>query len=381
MTRVVRLKKYLLMLAVGFYFVGNSVFATDNVLQAIQINGVNDTYNIVLRSDDVTEVKKTIQAPNKMILALKGIRASKTINTIYNNTSSVDSVVVEPTGADSVKIMIQAQNVANAQVNFDSLKTPLGVLGTLQTPMKPEKEIVLSSPVSSYEPVYNDDESQDESVISLDGVGLSVVKGLKNAIKDDKINWMTTFCLFALLIASGMKLIKGKDSEIKVGLTQSLKDREIDLYRGLGLNNEISRPVLNQNEVSAPQKVSGMNYGLRAYQNGTRSPYVSSEVQRPRPAVANPTLSAPANINTLSQQSKGVNTRIQTVASSGVKTLPKSVQNVTKTPVTNAVKSKTTNIDSMKFLESMTKIYEKNGRTDLAQGLKANMKKAKGSLA
>jgi hypothetical protein len=41
---------------------------------------------------------------------------------------------------------------------------------------------------------------------------------------------------------------------------------------------------------------------------------------------------------------------------------------------------KTTNIDSIKFLESMTKIYEKNGRSDLAQGLKANMKKAKMGL-
>ncbi len=42
-----------------------------------------------------------------------------------------------------------------------------------------------------------------------------------------------------------------------------------------------------------------------------------------------------------------------------------------------AAAPKTTNIDSMKFLESMTKIYEKNGRTDLAQGLKSNMQKAR----
>ena len=47
------------------------------------------------------------------------------------------------------------------------------------------------------------------------------------------------------------------------------------------------------------------------------------------------------------------------------------VQNVS-TPV-----AKASNIDSMKFLESMTQIYEKNGRSDLAQGLKAGMLKAK----
>ena len=33
-------------------------------------------------------------------------------------------------------------------------------------------------------------------------------------------------------------------------------------------------------------------------------------------------------------------------------------------------------LDSMKFLESITKIYEKNGRTDLAKGLKDNLRKA-----
>ena len=34
-------------------------------------------------------------------------------------------------------------------------------------------------------------------------------------------------------------------------------------------------------------------------------------------------------------------------------------------------------IDSMKFLESMTKIYAKNGRLDLAEGLKSNIKVGK----
>ena len=51
-------------------------------------------------------------------------------------------------------------------------------------------------------------------------------------------------------------------------------------------------------------------------------------------------------------------------------------------PVQNmsAPVAKASNIDSMKFLESMTQIYEKNGRTDLAQGLKAGMLKAKSNV-
>jgi hypothetical protein len=42
-----------------------------------------------------------------------------------------------------------------------------------------------------------------------------------------------------------------------------------------------------------------------------------------------------------------------------------------KAPVT------TSNIDNVKFLETMTAIYEKSGRHDLAQGIKANLSKVK----
>ena len=95
MNKLVNLGKvFLFTLVAGICFTGKA-FASDNVLQAIQIDGAKDSYNVILKSDDTAEVKKTIQAPNKMVINLKGIRASKTINTIYNNTSSVDSVVVE----------------------------------------------------------------------------------------------------------------------------------------------------------------------------------------------------------------------------------------------------------------------------------------------
>lgn len=384
----VSMKKIFLMFAIGFCLAGNNAFASDNVLQAIQVNGVKDSYNIVLKSDDVSEIKKTIQAPNKMMLTLKGIRASKTINTIYNNTSSVDSVVVEPIGDDGVKILIQAANVSNAEIHFDSLKTPLGLLGNTAQQTKPSEEIVLSGPMESYRPIYNKNDNQDETEISLEG-GLSL---LKRALKNDKINWMISFGLFAMLIVMGIKLIKGKDNEIKVGLTQSLREREVDLYRG-GLNlapgmnsdmhSNLGNPGLSatgagyhtpaNSPSSVPtQNVSG-NYGLRAYQQGTRSSYVSSEIQRPRPTVAPPV--SPVNLQKVAQ-SAGLKPQAQNMMNNATQNMMSSVQ----TAPQSSNKTKVANIDSMKFLESMTKIYEKNGRADLAQGLKTNMKKAKMNL-
>jgi len=363
----------LLTLVLGFSLLGNSkALASDNVLQAIQIDGVKDSYKIVLRSDDSAELRKTIQAPNKMILDLKGIRASKSINTIYNNTASVDSIVVEPTGPDSVKILIQADNVNAADVQFDTLKTPLGVLGKTAEQQNADK-LVLSKPMQSYTPVYGTeiDEEADNSGFSLPSF-LSGESGnqIKKILKNEKISWMVAFGLLAIIIISGIKSIKGKDSDIKIGLSQGFKERELDLYRGMG--NQIAgspmslrqnnQPQPHQSQPQAPNFAAGANYGLKAYQNGTRNPYVSSEAPRPRPVAApKQTFPAPQPLK-------------NTVAS-GTQNAVNPAQSPIQRPVAPA--NRTTNIDSMKFLESMTKIYEKNGRTDLAQGLKTNMQKAK----
>lgn len=349
--------------------ISNKAFASDNVLQAIQINGAKDSYNIILKSDDVAELKKTIQAPNKMVLDLKGIRASKTINTIYNNTSSVDSVVVEPTSDDSVKILIQANNVSNAGVHFDTLKTPLGVLDNTEKQTKPADELVLNNPMSTYQPVYDDTQDEEAAGFSFAGV-------LKH-LKSKKLSSLMTFAGIVLLVLSGLKTIKGKDNEIKVGLSQSLnQQREIDLYRGglnlggrySGVNAEISGEASNipvNNSGISSQNISSANYGVRAYQQGTRSPYITPEMQRPRvqSAAAKPSANLQQAANTILKSA--MSNTIQKTAPVGVA----------------GAKPKTSNIDSMKFLESMTKIYEKNGRSDLAQGLKTNMKKAKMNLA
>lgn len=359
-------------------FIGNSVLASDNVLQAIQVDGVKDSYNIILKSDDVAEVRKTIQAPNKMVIDLKGIRASKTINTIYNNTANVDSVVVEPTSDDTVKILIQAQNVSNAEVHFDSLKTPLGVLGNSEpAKSKSTGEVVLSDPMVTYSPIYNDAEDEEQSGFSFSDASGSLLGLAQNALKSEKLSWLVACALFAIIIMGGLKTIKQNDSEIKVGLAQSLKDREIDLYAGLsGLNMELPDPSLGINKAGAPQQkgLAGANYGIRAYQDGTRSPYTTSEIQRaPRP-VARPQ-AAPQSVQ------KTVNQRPMQAAQNSA--MQSTIQKSTMATVAQkpAVSQKTTNIDSIKFLESMTKIYEKNGRSDLAQGLKTNMKKAKVNLA
>lgn len=373
----------LLALALGFSILSASkVFAADNVLQAIQIEGAKDSYKIVLRSDDSAELKKTIQAPNKMILDLKGIRASKSINTIYNNTASVDSVVVEPTGADTVKILIQADNVNNAEVQFDTLKTPLGVLNKT-TEQENADQLVLNKPMESYKPVYGTDSEDEEESTGLSSLFAgSTGKSIKRILKHEKISWTIAFGLLSIILLGGIKSIKEKDSQIKIGLSQSLKERELDLYKEMGMNNPIAGAALNQRPNSLSQsKMSlnqpvGMNYGLKAYQNGTKNPYVSSEIQRPRPAAAPKSpYTSPQSISRPASVAAGVQNTIKNPGQMAA--AQRAAANPALKQAQTSTQNRSANIDSMKFLESMTKIYEKNGRADLAQGIKLNMKKAK----
>ena len=82
------MKRVLLLCSIIFSTL--ATFASENVLQSIEIEPVKDTYNIVLVSDKAVDVKKTIQGSNKIVLTMKDIRASKTLNTIYNNVCEVD---------------------------------------------------------------------------------------------------------------------------------------------------------------------------------------------------------------------------------------------------------------------------------------------------
>ncbi|MCQ2790128.1 MAG: hypothetical protein MJ229_07115 [bacterium] len=379
------MKKILLLGIACIALTCGKVFATENVLQAIQITGVKDSYDVILKSDDVAEVKKTVQAPNKMIILLNGIRASKTINTIYNNTSSVDSVVVEPVTDESVKIFIQAANVQNARIQFDSLKTPLGVLNNSQTnEQKAASEILLSGPVTSFRPIVKDEEDDIDSY-SLSSL-ISYVKGL---FDEDKASWAMTIGLLLVLLSSIVKLKKMQSSAANrtLSLGGNLQQREIDMYRsrvreGLSQNmqetynqNMQTSSYNEQSYVPKTRDISKSNYGLNTYKNSTKSPYMTPEVSRSRlnsKAFSTPVKAPSAAPNALQQAAQEIIKR-----NSAAKMQQQAASKTVSKPISGA---KSARIDSMKFLEDITKIYENSGRADLAQGLKSNYQKAKAGL-
>ncbi len=333
-----------------------SVSAQDNVLQSIEIVPVKDTYNMVLTADKAVDVKKTVDGSNRVTLNLKDIRASKTLNTVYNNVSNVDTIMVEPAG-NGISIFFQAENAAGTSVTFDSLAPAI--------PVKPQTQTLkLNNPVESYAPIYAEDASSAKTSNLFNKLKeSSAMNGIKDSVDEtsvsDTLNKVFSFGLVGLLALAVVRLFKRKEPEMKIGLSQSLNEREINMYQG-------SQP-LSTSYVNVEKPFTTVNYGLNAYQRENRNPYEeASSIHNPRLRnYVNP--QADMNVRTISQPLPQ-NNAVQTAVKPAVRK--------NTTPVNTApVNQSNPNIDNLKFLESMTAIYEKSGRHDLARGLKASLNK------
>ena len=345
------------LLLFGMMFSVLTAFADENVLQSIEIEPVKDTFNILLVSDRAVDVKKTIESSNKIVLSMKDIRASKTLNTIYNNVSNVDSVLVEPSG-NGIKIFFQADNASASTVSFDAL--------VATAPVRSSQSLKLNNPIESYAPIYAETAEEVKTSSLFNKLkSSSTVASIKDSIDEEVVsetaNKTVSFGLVGLLAFAVIRLFKRREPEMKIGLSQSLTDREINLHKN----------ALAQQQSSLYEKpFSTVNYGINAYQKENRNPYETMPTQfhnpRLREYAAQMSVQEPVNSQVASRP---IQTQAMTVAQPQVKKMT--------TPVNSApVNQSNPNIDNLKFLESMTAIYEKSGRHDLARGLKASLGKS-----
>ena len=357
------MKKVLLF--IGMFLSIMSVNAEDNVLQSIEIVPVKDTYNIVLTADKSVDVKKTVQAPNKITLEMKGIRASKTLNTVYNNVSNVDTVMVEPSG-NGISLFFQAENASEASVSFDSIAVPVAAAA------KPAKQLKLNSPIDSYAPIYREEVTGGKTSPLFNKL-TEKSSAIKNELMEGSnaedtaysLNKMISYGLIGLLAFSVIRLFRrSKESDnMKIGLSQGLKEREIEMYRS-------SQPF-GTSYTNLDKPFTTVNYGINAYKKESQNPY---EQEMP---IHNPRLRNYPNTG-LNSSVSSMSGNYGSVSTQAPKQTAVSVQQPVKKSVTPSVDTglqTNPNVDNLKFLESMTAIYEKSGRHDLAQGLKASLSK------
>lgn len=350
-------------LIVGCLLFVNPTFA-ENVLSAVQINPVKDSFQIVLKTTDKTELKKVIQSQNKMFLELKDVKISPSVNTVFNNVLNVDNVVIEPTLTNGAKITLIGENISSGKVKFEK------VMPVSSTPLN---EIQINQPINSYAPVYSNEEVEETSTGVMAKASAFLVKAknsktLRKVVKKGlKGEYIIYFGVFLLIVAIGAKAIKNNDSSVNVGLSQNLKDNTLDTPSISDLKNNLN--TLRNQEVNSLKA----DYGVRAYQQSQRNPYTSAPVRHS----AGQSMAQPKKFTQKpapkfhSQLAKNTT---PTVNSGDAQSNP--LHSAVAEIVKNQPKPLTQNVDSIKFLESMSKIYEKNGRSDLAKGLKENIKKA-----
>lgn len=175
------MKKLVLFISI-FLLTACTSMAAENFLNTVILEGTDGGYNIVLRSDNLANVKRTSEGPNKLTLEVKGISAASNLSTLYKNTSNANSVIVENTGTNSVKIHVNAENISNSNVIFD---TPA------------------SSPV-----VVTDSISKNTLIWSiLAFIVLSAIFFMSKNIKDDP------------------------HEEVAEAIQKSMRDREIEMFK------------------------------------------------------------------------------------------------------------------------------------------------------
>lgn len=110
-------KKILLTLIL---FSGLSAFASDNYLNSVVISKNDGKTSIVLRTDEITKVKKEVEASDKIVVTLKGITQSPSLNTLYKNISDVNGLIIQSENNGELKIYVEAPEISKADIVFET---------------------------------------------------------------------------------------------------------------------------------------------------------------------------------------------------------------------------------------------------------------------
>lgn len=372
MSRVLgQLKKKIIVLAAASLF-GSCAFAAGVNLSEIEFTPADNGYDIILKTDKKTTFKKTVQNNEKITIEMKNTATTEDFSTIYNDISGINNITVTPSGKEDLKIQIQGSDIDKSNINLDYKNTSFA----LEAQNFDQNQINLSLPIENYKPVYNENSMLEEE--TADTLGFeSVLKKVDPIIVAHKVKnimnkttgstpnsykWLTYLGLAVIMITAGKNILK-PSKEAQIGLTQNLKEHERELARKL--NSGVKETLSLRNKIAQNASAPSINYGLRSYQNSQKNPYDS--VTTPIRPTRKPS-AAQAYTQTATK------TPLQNKPVTPAPLKAKATAH--PTPISPArTDSRSVSVDSMKFLESMTRIYEKNGRTDLAMGLKNNMKK------
>lgn len=359
-------------------------FADQNIINSVVISKSKDNparYELNIDSTDSVHYRMH-KDEQGVWFELKNSILAKNAGTIYDDVSDIDSVSVKSAGKNKVNIYLQGKNVENTDLVF--------VNSLFDTEEGSTKQIILSRPINDYQSTNYVDDLEDEGMdwsdnsFNFSHLSSKIMENLKDGPLGIVLICLTVFTILAIVVKSLAEKLS-QDQEPLIGLNNSYsKDSQTELLNDLNhtkmlreAQNELKKAHEKyQNYLKDKQTDSSKMYGMdnlkksiaiNQYQKSTKNPYDNQEVIK---------------------LNKDYTSRDNFQIPPKPKTLKYNTQNQNKTEFTSPyIQRKTNKIEykpsqktkssNMKFLESVTKIYEQSGRNDLAQGLRSSISKAK----
>lgn len=409
-----KMKKYILtaLLAALLALPG---FADDNnIIQAVTISkakGNANSYELSVDSTKEVQYKTMQDVDGSIYFELKNSTVANDLDTFYDDVKDIDNVIVKQTDKNKVRIYVKGRNAQNTELMFTN-----SILENNR------EKITLNRPMGEYQPTsYNDLENAEDDVQAWDDNSFNLAHLIQSFFMTLKDSGLGIVLLFLALISSAVLMAKtlssklSQDKEQLIGLNSTKFQDDIIFDRILPqtqkrlvemmddekrqetlkiakaqltkahekYQNYLQEKYKNATFPNKPKSI-GMDavkkgIALSQYQKSTKNPYSDQEVIKMDEIKQNYSkddFKIPPRPDTtqLNQFKKQISNPV-----------PKStVRSDFTTSTVNSspyIQRKTGNITkkegSMKFLESVTKIYEESGRTDLANGLKNTMSKTK----
>ncbi len=355
-----------LLVACAISLTTTAVFATENVIESVEISQHNTGYNLKIRTTEATQIKKRVENKNSAYFELKNVVPADDIDTIYNDVSDLDGVIIQQIDKSKIRIYVNGLGAAKTRATIEA---PANII-------KDTKEIIVGAPRSKYSPVNYEtleESNWDENEFTF----ANVVNSTGEALNNMNIDYMLVLSIAVILISLiGLKKAFSNKMNVQneaIGIKSTKRTQDglnaipmpqSDLLRELK-ESEIS--TLNTNYTKP--NVATQNYALNSYNKAqNKNPYVNNVRKG----------------TTLNQPQRKVSSPMtpeRPKYSAPKKNITSQYKNIQNLATTNAIKKADTkpnmNMDNLKFLESVTQIYEKSGRKDLAQGIKSNLSKSK----
>lgn len=105
----------LIVICIISVFTSNAAFAANNVLNSLSIYSDNSNYSISLNTLKKASFNYSVSSSDKITLKIKNVVLSEDFNTVYDNSSKIAGVIIEPSGRD-VKININGRDISGVKV-------------------------------------------------------------------------------------------------------------------------------------------------------------------------------------------------------------------------------------------------------------------------